>query len=490
MSNFQVLSAEAAVKTGATCTRLGQTATSGSIKFTCIKNGKKLVWNKGVKNVPESNFKPATPQATPSPSPTVEKITYFVQWKKCDEPTSGHTFWVVGKSANGSELIFLRCTTSRNEDGSPTDIWQKPEDGAKIDQTTGKAIEGTGYIPATYSNVIIHPDWYSFSDNAHATAPTSFANLFENRRGIAYQAWKSLHTAVVSGSSSNLDIEVLVGPNTSPYSKFATHTITIMHKMMSSNNMMKKVKVYYYNRADQVWASSAINSAIGATEVSLALSNLGGPLAWCYGSTDCNNAGAWTTSDGTGYIYMGVPNAPDHRNLSASGEAGEYFHAAWRYFYSTRNALKAGPSPSIFPVNQPPFWLNIAYEEIASFYAESDGNFRGYKNQSLRSTTAIQREIPNFDLTWMNEYLAIKNLGNRWSDAHSGAPNNQASILGPRIGEIFIALKGPSVILDFYDRMSRGESFEQAFEAIFKTTWSAAAPEIAKVIVDEFSSDY
>jgi hypothetical protein len=39
----------AAVKAGGICTKLNATSTSGGYKFTCIKSGKKLVWNKGVK---------------------------------------------------------------------------------------------------------------------------------------------------------------------------------------------------------------------------------------------------------------------------------------------------------------------------------------------------------------------------------------------------------------------------------------------------------
>ena len=38
----------AAPKAGASCSKLGQTSSSSGIKYTCVKSGKKLVWNKGV----------------------------------------------------------------------------------------------------------------------------------------------------------------------------------------------------------------------------------------------------------------------------------------------------------------------------------------------------------------------------------------------------------------------------------------------------------
>jgi hypothetical protein len=55
---------EAAVTPGTKCSKAGATSTYNGKKFTCVKSGSKLVWNKGVA-VP----KPA-PVATPSPSPT------------------------------------------------------------------------------------------------------------------------------------------------------------------------------------------------------------------------------------------------------------------------------------------------------------------------------------------------------------------------------------------------------------------------------------
>ena len=57
--------ASAAVKAGDTCKKVGTTATANGKKFTCVKSGKKLVWNKGVAVV-----KP-TPTVTPTPTPTV-----------------------------------------------------------------------------------------------------------------------------------------------------------------------------------------------------------------------------------------------------------------------------------------------------------------------------------------------------------------------------------------------------------------------------------
>jgi len=60
----------AAVTPGTKCSKAGITSTYNGKKYTCIKSGKKLVWNKGV-----AISKPTpTPTVTPTPTPTVTPI--------------------------------------------------------------------------------------------------------------------------------------------------------------------------------------------------------------------------------------------------------------------------------------------------------------------------------------------------------------------------------------------------------------------------------
>ena len=82
------LNAIAAVKAGDACKKAGMTATANGKKFTCVKSGKKLAWNKGVAipkpkhvEVPTPAPTPAptvtvapTPTPTPTPAPIIEKV--------------------------------------------------------------------------------------------------------------------------------------------------------------------------------------------------------------------------------------------------------------------------------------------------------------------------------------------------------------------------------------------------------------------------------
>jgi hypothetical protein len=70
---FVPLQANAATaKAGATCTKLKATQIVGTKKFTCIKSGKKLVWDKGV-TVPKAATPKPTTTTTPTPPVVVVK---------------------------------------------------------------------------------------------------------------------------------------------------------------------------------------------------------------------------------------------------------------------------------------------------------------------------------------------------------------------------------------------------------------------------------
>ena len=61
----------AAVKSGSVCTQQGKKVTYAGKIFTCVKSGKKLIWNTG-EIVKKSVVTKPTPTSTPSPTPAVE----------------------------------------------------------------------------------------------------------------------------------------------------------------------------------------------------------------------------------------------------------------------------------------------------------------------------------------------------------------------------------------------------------------------------------
>ena len=152
------MNAIAAVKAGDACKKVGTTATAGGKKYTCIKSGKKLVWNKGVaiaKPVPA-----ATPTSTPTPAPSpTPEVTSTPTPTPTPTPTSspfveGGSCEKMGKQGNdssgllecrkivGNKLTYIRITnnfepvvnpvspdpltTCQLSDKRTTKLWQRP----------------------------------------------------------------------------------------------------------------------------------------------------------------------------------------------------------------------------------------------------------------------------------------------------------------------------------------------------------------------------
>jgi hypothetical protein len=105
----------AAIKSGATCKKPGVESIQSGRKFTCIKQGKKLVWNKGVvvKAAPAKVSTPTpTPSAepTPTPTPTFAPPPRPMSWTELVSKSDGITYWA-WKLAQERKAIAGTVTT-------------------------------------------------------------------------------------------------------------------------------------------------------------------------------------------------------------------------------------------------------------------------------------------------------------------------------------------------------------------------------------------
>ena len=182
--------ATAAIKAGANCKKAGQTSTYAGKKFTCVKSGKKLVWNKGVaiakpKPIPTPTPTPAptiqptptpTVTATPTPTPTPTRVidpTKPLQGQSCVR-NSGD---VVGYN-DQKILVVLMCNQFDDR------YFPRPG-GREVDQETGKILPPVppkGDEPTTPGgdrdlNPYIKPPTVSSKPSTMPTGSTQYENL-------------------------------------------------------------------------------------------------------------------------------------------------------------------------------------------------------------------------------------------------------------------------------------------------------------------------
>jgi hypothetical protein len=141
----------AAVKAGSACSKVGSKSVSGGKSYTCIKSGKKLVWDKGV----------LVPVAKPAPSASASAAPVVAQVKEGD---SCEKMGVQGKDSQGllecrkfagNVLKYIRI----NNDFSPVSNPKSP-DSLKLCQLPDQRTEAPlpyrqlaiAYPPKPFSN--------------------------------------------------------------------------------------------------------------------------------------------------------------------------------------------------------------------------------------------------------------------------------------------------------------------------------------------------
>ena len=129
------------VKAGSICTKLNKTTVVANKKYTCVKIGKKLQWNKGV-TVVIAKSKP-TPAPTSSSSPTPQPTTVKPEKPKA---LTAHeivvkevgNFWANWRGKSTSAYVPLKLITQPGFDSD----WQKAKDPANLLIST---FVGNGY---------------------------------------------------------------------------------------------------------------------------------------------------------------------------------------------------------------------------------------------------------------------------------------------------------------------------------------------------------
>jgi len=321
------------------------------------------------------------------------------------------------------------------------------------------------------------------------TGSTSFSDLYANRLGISRAAWAKSQSVFEASTSVTPPIEIFTGPNTKPYETNANVTVDKVTKLISGTQGIKKVNVFYYTLQDVDWAASLVQSMMGAIEYEKGNRQQGGPIVSCFGGGDCNRSTAWTTQDGTAYLLLGVTANPDQYETNYGVADSEYYNAIVKSIYLSQNALLPQTIPSIYAANQPPFWLHLGGEIMSSCLGGSGSDFQAFEKCTQGREGSFGWGFPQATFESVTAYLDISNVSGMWRDSHY-AYMNEALPIGTDLMEIFLALKGPSVLIDFDTMMSQGKSFVDAFQTEFGTTWQSAEPEIAKVIWDKYQNRY
>ena len=319
--------------------------------------------------------------------------------------------------------------------------------------------------------------------------PTSFADLYQYRSGIAYGAWLK-NSKVLAGPTRSLpQIETYKGPNTDVYVKDLDQLFKFATRLFPNVEIPKRIVVLYWSDQDMAWANSKATELLGSEELKAVVKEIGGPFVDCYTPTNCNVGHAYIATDGTAYIGLGNPsNAGGDPNFAlGQKEIVEFYHALQLFYYYKNNSPITAIN-NISTPNFPPAWLNVAGENYVFDAMRFEKDYNGFRSAQNFSDWMNHLGHP-VTQEWLDDFLNIKYLNNSWSNNGFKTIADNVCI-GASLIEIFVALKGPSVLLDFHELMSQGKSFDEVFKSEFGVSWEEAAPTISRVIFDKYQNKY
>jgi hypothetical protein len=323
------------------------------------------------------------------------------------------------------------------------------------------------------------------------SGPTDFSDLYEKRRGILTALWTKIN-AKLSSRVQLPSIEVYRGPNTPVHVKDPSEYFKFVAQVFSDKPLPKKIVVFYWTRTDMEAVATKALAIMGAENDRKHRLETTGPFVDCYSPTSCDVGHAFIGNDGIAYLGLGIPDTFKEAKKTAGGIGGievvEFYHSLNLLPYYLNSVSVIAPKQNTKSPLQPPFWFKQGSENVMSMSLAHKNDLKTFTQMSGRKSW-VNQTIPDFGPDWINNYLDISNLGNEWSDS-SFKNSKPHLIMGMYLIEIFGALKGPSVMLDFFDQMSQKKSFTDVFQDTFGTTWNDAKPEIARVIYDRYLNNY
>jgi len=304
--------------------------------------------------------------------------------------------------------------------------------------------------------------------------PKSFADLYENRKGVSFAAWKKSSDIMARSKPKVGALEIHTGPNTTPFFDDYLSAVSLVSRLFPGRLEPSKNLIIRYNYQDLAWAEKLTKEKLTPDDYANLQRNEQNQLVGsnCDAATrNCRGSKKQTeTSTGLAIILQGVEKSLNPFDSTANSrfktgmlEAHEYFHALQRIPIMGKTQI------------WPHAWFREGSAEWVQNMAINYNDFQKY-NEFLRlDCTPIclrltESQIIEFFETSKENYTPPK--FDRWLNYS----------LSGHVIEALVAIKGPDTLLELYEQMGKKLSFEQAFKETYGVEWSYALPILAKTV--------
>jgi hypothetical protein len=303
-------------------------------------------------------------------------------------------------------------------------------------------------------------------------APTGFADLVENYRGIPEVVWNEAQKLAKDGTvKSSFTIEI--GPNTKIQQGLDDPRVYLQQasRLWSKFDQAQSTRVFIYNFQDLAWAQQK-NLALGGSwfkPEDLA--------ANCSSPSSCGAFGG--SYRGVGQIFFGVP-IRDYFPFNLGFVRGAYVHE----FSHVVQYSQFASQPSLNGYATLPCWFSEGQPQVPG-QALGFTTLSDYKLSRDSSFSQPAGALGDYS---QDSILKFYSLAGVSKDGLCAASIRQRIYdVGFMTVEALASIKGIESTMQVVAGVSQGLTFNQSFEKVYGISWNEAAPILAKVVSLEYT---
>lgn len=302
-------------------------------------------------------------------------------------------------------------------------------------------------------------------------APTSFADLVENYRGIPYAAWSKSRAQILQSPVDTPTYTLLLGPSSSLTFNDLARAMGLVRRLFPDAQVPPDLFILGFNYNDRGWATQEMDRVMpsaGSRWISETA---------CRTRETCWGGGAF--SDQRDRVLMVVTTDFDGRNhREGTLDAHEFTHVL---------QIQALGLPTVWPrpAVWPPSWFWEGHAQFSQNAAIFHDSYPMYMQRRLDASRDLFGSP-----TYTTEYLRSFFVANQSAAWFATYPHWRQYDLGALFVEILVALKGPRAVMDLWRITGETRDFGAAFQAVFGVSLDEAVPIMAEAIARQIADNY
>jgi hypothetical protein len=420
----------AAPKAGTACTKLGSTSIAANKKFTCIKSGKKMVWDKGVavaKPVTVAPSAATSSSPSPSPSPVVSPAaTIFKAKIPISLPVVQNKAVTFANAVDQYALI-------------PQTAWQNVQDAISANQQ-----------PEIPTNIVIGPNTDTTLERVTSLLKKAqrLFNGFQQPPSFSALVYNATDESWAETEWTKLAKQLSLTDNPSSY----------INQLRAGCNFSSGVATECYGGMAGVFEK---------TDAGFAFMGVQSPF-WSVNSSEIGPI-SQVTHEYTHNVqfaqWLGSSPTPNGRDRVAA------FHKVAPCWFSEGQANAIG--------------IPIAASDLNSY-------MRGRDNSILRRIDESGSSKPALTMNGLTSNAITAFLfGQDIATCYNPTTNNDWQ-LGYSIGyaatEVLVAIGGPQSTMALLAQTASGQTWAEAFQSVYGISWKDGADILGKVLAAEYAA--